>query len=231
MFFSCSSNDYKISGQFEKDATGQVFLHKFTLDGLEPIDTARLVDGAFIFKGKVEFPELYLIFFDKKQEPILVFIENTNINISGNTNNLSETVIKGSKLNDIFDRVNKDVPHQDKMNKLHESFLRAQLEGDDSAIESIIADGEVLMEDIKNYYLKSIRDNIDNVVSAYLLIQAYEMISFEEFVEIVDLLNIYLQDHPYAVGFAEYVEVMTQQMQMYEMFQRMMEEEGDDEED
>jgi len=216
MFSSCSTKDFKVNGQFEKDATGQVFLSKLTLEGLEPTDTVRFVDGAFTFKGSVEFPEVYVIFFEKKQDPILFIIENTNINISGNTNNLKDVEIKGSKLNDTYFRIIKEIPHQDEMEKLQESLYRAQMEGDQATMGSIIADGNVMMEDIKNYYMKCIRDNVNNVIGAYILTQAFQMISFEEFEEIVNLLKVYLPEHPYTVGLVEYVSVIVEQQKMYE---------------
>jgi len=229
MFSSCSSKEYKINGQVENDATGQVFLSKLTFEGLEPIDTVRLVDGAFTFKGSVDFPQMYVIFFEKKQEPVIFFLENSNINISGKTDNLSDIEIKGSKLNDIYYRIIKEIPHQDEMEKLQKSYFEAQSVNDQTAMSSIIADSEILMENIKNYYMKAIRENVDNPVGAYILAQALQMITFEEFEEIAELLNVYLPEHPYTVGITEYLNMMIQQQKFYE--QMMREQEMDDEMD
>lgn len=216
MLSSCSSKEYKLNGHFDIDATGQVYLNKLTLEGLEPLDTTRFVDGEFTFTGKVEIPEIYILFFEKSQDPVLVFVENKVINIFGNSGDFKRTVVRGSKLNETYYKIIKDLPHQQEMEILQENFMRAQRDGDQIAMNSLIADSEAMMEDIKNYFLKSIRDNVDNLVGAYLLIQAFQMISFEEIIEIIDLLNTYLADHPFTVGLTRHVSEIQKQQKLFE---------------
>ena len=216
---SCSSNEYKITGQFEKDATGQVTLNRLTLEGLEPVDTVRLIDGMFTFTGSVEFPEMYLIFFENSQEPLFLFVENTNINVSGNTNTLGDVTVKGSKLNDIFYRIKNGLPHQEEMQRLEASFFMAQMSGDEEAMASIIADSEVIMEDIKNYYLNSIRANYANPVGAFLVLEAGQMMTMDDLQEVITGLDNNLGEHPYVVGLSEILESMLFQQQLMEQMQ------------
>ena len=219
---SCSSSEYKITGKFENDATGQVILQKITLERLEPVDTVRLVDGMFTFKGSVEVPEMYVIFFENVQESMLLFVENTNINVSGNTSDLEDVVIKGSKLNDIYYNIKKNLPHKEEMENLEASFYMAQMSGDEAAINSIIADSKVIMEDIKNYYLKCIRENYANAVGAFLVLEASQMMTMDDLEEVIIGLSDKLAEHPYTVGLMEILEQMMEQQQMMELMQAAM---------
>ncbi|MCL2074032.1 MAG: AhpC/TSA family protein [Marinilabiliaceae bacterium] len=219
---SCSSNEYKITGQFENDLTGQVTLKRLTLEGLEPVDTVRLIDGMFTFTGSVDIPEMYMIDIDNIQEPIFLFVENRKITITGNTKNLQDIVVKGSKLNDIFYGIKKDIPHQEKMQELESSFIMAQKFGDEAAMRSIIADSEVLIEDIKNYYLKCIRTNYANPIGAFLVLEASQMMSMDEFEEVILGLKENLSDHPYTIGLNEFLESMKFRQQMMEQMQMAM---------
>jgi peroxiredoxin len=223
MISSCSTGGYKINGKFETDATGLVFLSKIGAKGVEAVDTTRLVDGTFTFSGNVDIPELYLIQFEnKKDEPVFLFIENKNIKVSGNTNNLKDVVVKGSKLNENYYKIIKNLPNQDDLEKMEKDFRKAQMEKDQVAINSILADRDIIIDNIKNYFLENIRANSNNPIGAVLTMQAMDFLMIEEFEEIIALLNENLSDHPYTVGLNEQLEAINYQQQIYE--QMMMEE-------
>ena len=221
--FSCNSNEYKITGQFENDATGQVYLSKITINELVPVDTARFIDGNFTFKGKNEIPEMFLIQFENYQEYVMVFVENKSITVSGNTDNLTDVKIKGSKLNDIYYDIIKGVPHQDEMQRMENDFFMAQMTGDQATMESILADSEILQENIKDYFLKNVRANYGNPAGAFIAFQALQMFSFEEFEEIIEGLNSNLKEHPYTIELNNYFDMVVEQHERQEMYLKMME--------
>ena len=220
VFSSCISGGYKIKGKFEPDATGQVYLSKVGLKGIEAIDTTRFVDGTFTFTGKVEISELYIIQFENKQEYVYLFIENKNITVSGNTNNLKDVVIKGSKLNDIYTKFLKNIPNQDDMEKLEQSYYEAQKVDDQKAMDSILDDRKAILEKTKNYFLDNIRANLNNPVGAIITMQSLQFLEMDEFEEFVDLLKQNLPDHPYTHGLSEYFDSYKQQQEIYK---KMME--------
>ncbi|WP_157482859.1 DUF4369 domain-containing protein, partial [Geofilum rubicundum] len=67
---ACSTDTYKVSGNFEDITTGTVYLKKIEAQGVTELDTATIEDGSFVFEGSVEHPELHLIFFEENRTPI-----------------------------------------------------------------------------------------------------------------------------------------------------------------
>jgi len=211
---SCASKGYKISGQLTNSATGEVYLGKVTVEGLIPIDTTRLVDGVFNFEGSVEFPEVYVIGFEKYQDYIMVFLENAKISVKGEIDNLPKAEIKGSKLNDIFAKFNSGMPHNAELEKMNNDFMMAQQLGDETTMQSIMADAEKINEVREKYFIDFIKENNNNVVGAYLALSVFQMLPFEDFEEIVPVLNENLLDHPYVAGLNDAYESMLQYMDM-----------------
>ena len=211
---SCASKGYKISGQLTNSATGEVYLGKVTVEGLIPIDTTRLVDGNFSFDGNVEFPEAYVIGFEKYQDYIMLFLENTNISVKGDVDKLPEAQIKGSKLNDILSKFNNEMPHNAELEKMGTDFARAQQQGDETTMQSIIADAQKINEVREKYIHNFIKENNNNVVGAYLALSAIQMLSLEDIEEIKPVLNENMPNHPYVTGLNDMHEQMLQYREM-----------------
>ena len=211
---SCASKGYKISGQLTNSATGEVYLGKITVDGLMPIDTTRLVDGNFNFDGSVEFPEVYVIRFEKYQDYIMLFLENTNISVKGDVDKLPEAQIKGSRLNDIFTKFNDEMPHKAEIEKMNNDFMRAQQQGDETTMQSIMADAEKINKDREKYFIDFIKANTNNAMGAYLALSAIQMLSFEDIEQIMPELNANLPNHPYVTGLSEAYEQISQYREM-----------------
>jgi len=77
------------------------------------VDSAEIRDGRFTFEGKVESPYLHTIFLNEGNDRINLFLENSEIHISGALDDLIHARISGSRedslfrsfaMDDIFDR-------------------------------------------------------------------------------------------------------------------------------
>ncbi|MCK5539013.1 MAG: AhpC/TSA family protein [Bacteroidales bacterium] len=117
---SCNSKvdnieEYTISASIEGIDNGKAILVKLDLVTNEQVDvdSSEIINGKFIFKGKVESPYLHTIFINGKANKIHFFLENSDIEISADFNDLEHAKIIGSredslfrsyKTDDIFDR-------------------------------------------------------------------------------------------------------------------------------
>ncbi|MDR2926737.1 MAG: AhpC/TSA family protein [Cytophagaceae bacterium] len=208
---SCASKGYKITGQFENDATGQVFLSKLGADGVERIDSARLVDGTFTFEGNADMVEAFFIEIENQRNPILLFVENTNLKVTGNTAKMDEVVVTGSELNDIFQTFEKGMPHNEKIEQMNADYIRAQQLGDQQAMASITADAQKVNEDRQTYLTDFLKANSNNVVGAFLTQNMLNMLMPEDFEAIMTELNKNLPDHHYTIQLNEVLNQYKQQ--------------------
>ncbi|WP_026473637.1 TlpA disulfide reductase family protein [Alkaliflexus imshenetskii] len=209
---ACSSDSYKLSGKLDDVKTGSVHLKKIGPMGLVDVDTAPLTDGAFTFEGKIEHPELFLLFYENNRTPVAFFLENAKITITGSSENLEDAVVKGSKLSTIFEKFNKEVPHQEKVERMREEFFIAQSTGDETAMESIMADMQVIVEDQQKYYREFVKSNNTNVVGAFLALNMAQALEFEELEELAASFEKSLKNHPYVEQLKEILEPMKAQM-------------------
>lgn len=211
LFASCSADSYKISGKFEDLSSGTVYLRKIEAQGLSEVDTAEVSSGAFVFEGKAEHPELYLIFAEDVQEPIVFFLENSSIKITANTEKMDEAVIKGSKLTDLFKQFNDNFPHIEKEEQMREEFMTAQSQQDQATMQSIMADMETIMEDRQTYYKDFVKSNSNNAVGAFLALNMAQSLEYEEIEELLTNLEAALGEHPYVISLQEMMEPLKAQ--------------------
>jgi peroxiredoxin len=200
---ACSTDTYKISGSFDDISEGTVFLKKIVANGLEDVDTAIIKNGAYVFEGSVEYPELHLIYIENVSVPIPFFLENSKISITASTENMEDAVIKGSKLSTLFETFNKEVPHSEKVEKMQEEFIAAQSQGDQATMESIMSDMDVIVEDQQTYYRNFVKENTDNVVGAFVTLNLAQSLELEELEEIAAKLELSLSTHPYVIQLNE----------------------------
>lgn len=106
---------YIVNGNVKGVTNGKAFLAKLDLETNERknVDSAKIINGAFTFKGKVEAPYFHSIFFNDSKNSIYFFLENSAIDISGDINDLENIKVSGSKedsllrsfeFDDIFER-------------------------------------------------------------------------------------------------------------------------------
>ncbi len=118
--YSCNSKtkqekSYIINGKIEGIKNGEAILAKLDLVSNERIniDTSDIIDGNFSFTGQIESPYLHTLFLNGDKDKIHFFLENSQIDISGDMNDLEKIKVVGSKedslhrsyaMDDIFDR-------------------------------------------------------------------------------------------------------------------------------
>ena len=119
---SCSkSNKFDLEVTLTGQPTGNmVYLQK--LDGREfvNVDSTEIKDNAFKFTGTLETPELYFIRVGQS-EPIMLFLENSKIEVNASLDSMDKAKIVGSETNDLYAKFNTDLrPIQAKMENLYQ---------------------------------------------------------------------------------------------------------------
>lgn len=105
---SCSNKGYTIKGSIKGEGIKDgMAVYLTNIDRKAPIrDTAELVNGAFIFKGVVEHPEVYHIYCEEIDENITIFLENDNFVVEGEVGSFEDAKISGGESQNIMNKYN-----------------------------------------------------------------------------------------------------------------------------
>lgn len=111
--FSCSSNQeigFTINGKIDGLKNGKVVLSKLNLDTNQKVnvDSSQIINETFSFAGRVHSPYLHSIFLNDTLVPIHLFLDNSDIHISGNIDSLDNVIISGSREDSLFHSISLD---------------------------------------------------------------------------------------------------------------------------
>lgn len=127
-----------------KLATGYIYLSGIIRNGEQLVDSTKIVDGHFSFKGKVDEPFRAMLFCKTEyQYPTMIgfFIENSEISITGKynkeTGKVEDEKVKGSVLQDEYEQFFKAANEYTEQAKTAEEYELAKEANDTIALEQI----------------------------------------------------------------------------------------------
>ncbi|MFA5647091.1 MAG: TlpA disulfide reductase family protein [Bacteroidales bacterium] len=208
---SCSSKGYKIEANIE-GATNQMVVLKTMQDNeLVGLDSVMMTDGKFQFTGSIEVPDIYAIDFSTPEDRLILFLENSNITITGKVDNIMSSDIKGSKTQDLFMEFNKK---QEEMSlplmEIQQKFQTAAMDGsltpemEQELREQFMAENDKMLVEVKDFVTK----NSTSVLAAYItLTQLANQLSFEELEAIVSAFPNDIQKSPFVIALNEKINI------------------------
>ncbi len=200
-FVACQQKEYKITGTIAGVEEGQAILSKIENGRPANIDTTQITAGTFTFTGSEDEPQVYLVFIDDIQTPVMLFGENGNININiADKDKITDAEISGSPTNEIFTNFVKDLPGRTRLEELQSEFQKAMMANEKETMEALKVEANELIEEQKAYFIKFVKDNTSNVVGAYLANQAARDLDFDEFKELVSQFEANLGEHMYVTS-------------------------------
>ena len=187
VFVSCSENKrsenltdenivkdakgYTIDCDFSGVDISKAYLSQYVKGNWEHKDSADVVEGKFSFSGELEFPEVWYLKFDDKKAYVSLFVENSQISVSGATLNGDSVTISGSA---IHDALNKFYDGQDdfykEIDKMNIDYMAARDIEDTATMNKITKDYDVVSDRIKKYTIEYIAKNTSSVLAPYLLV-------------------------------------------------------------
>lgn len=209
--FSCTTKSYKIDGIIENATDQMVYLKTMVDRDLIIKDSTMMESGKFAFKGSVEVPDLFAIDFKLKGDRIILFVENSEILITGNAENIVASEIKGSKAQDLlleFNALQEELakPLMDIQYKFQSAAMDGSLtpEMEEQLRNEYMTESETLADSA----VKFVKENPNSVVSAYItLTQLANQISFEELQGIVNGFSKEISESPFVIALNEKLEL------------------------
>jgi len=150
----------------------------------DPTDTSAATvaktGGTFVLKGKFDEPSLWYLNFSKPGKKLVLFLDNSEIKITGNINELQKLTVKGSVSNDEFRSFQQVFdPAISKYNDLATKAKNSGAAPSDTIYKAVTAQSEEIMRKVDSFLLK----NPGSYVSPFLLVvtsQLSDMVILEK---------------------------------------------------
>jgi len=162
---------YIIDCDFGGVDISKAYLSQYVKGNWEHKDSADVVEGKFSFTGELELPEVWYIKFDDKKAYVSLFVENSEISISGATLNRDSLTISGSSIHDALTNFNDGQEgFYSEIDKMEVDYMAAREIQDTATMNQIDLDYNVVSDRINEYIVKYISDNTSSVIAPYLAV-------------------------------------------------------------
>lgn len=200
--FACSRQQegYEIDVNLD-GAEGSVLLERRGESEWIPVDTAEIVEGTAVLKGKVDFPEdLYLSVLGARAKTV-VFVENTEMTVEGSAESLEQVKVTGSATHDEYQQVNNE------LQQIGEEYMALYEEAREAAAANDTAKASRLMVQVEEMYNSTndiqeefVRNNPGSYASPYFLSRLQYGMETEELDNLLSSLNPELESVPAVVS-------------------------------
>jgi peroxiredoxin len=210
--FACSTkkvNVYMISGSLAGLKDGKAFIET-RKDGVwVKLDSADVKNGTFTFKGNVGSPVRYFITFEGSRGYLPVFIENSDITITGNIDSLDMVTISGSKSQDDYEAYEAaSAPLDSRLNDLYDQYQQAVETKNDTLIEKLDSEIEKTDKEQVEFMKKYIMEHGNSIISPYLARSNSYMFELSDLEPMVSVFDTSLNRSSYVQELKERVDIL-----------------------
>jgi thiol-disulfide isomerase/thioredoxin len=174
-FYSCAPRDgFIIRGKVEGKESGSISLLKVNNGRLTLEDSTTIKNGTFELKGKTDLPEFRVLAFEKRTPAAQFIAENGTIYVKINADSLNRAQIKGSKSNDEFSMITREMLNNTReTGQLQQRYMEAQQKNDQMAMNKATADYQALIQNQNIYIRNFIREHPKSTVSPLIALMQF----------------------------------------------------------
>jgi len=167
---STNTKGFKLKGYLENLYPKKVYLNKVIENSIYPIDSSKVIDNTFTFKGIAEFPERYALTFQDYSSVVIFILENTNFELVINQDQINDPLIKGSKLNNKLNEYKtKSKQIFKKIDYLFPQFQKARLENDAKELSIIRNELKSIEKEFINFSFNYVLQNKNSYIAPMIL--------------------------------------------------------------
>jgi len=181
-----SNLTYHIEAKIDTLDYKMAYLAQWVDGGFLKSDSVLIQNKTFSFNGSVESPNVQYILFDDSDERIVVFIENSNISITGANLERDNLTVLGSAIHTQLKSFNEEAEeYNEKLKAITESYYAAEKSMDTLLLSK--ADKEYsYVDSLKFLFIEDyINNNLNSVIAPYLSLR----FMMNQEVEVLEELN------------------------------------------
>ena len=171
MLISCSSvQEYTITANLDGLEDGKAYLNNRVGGEWQAVDSVETTEGTFVFLGTVDMPDYYYISLEGKRGSIPIFIENSDIIVTGHADTIYKAKIIGSSVQDEYNA------YSEELNKYWEKYGEIQMEliefkkaGDEAKASELEAELVKIYEDSQQFSKEYVTEHPASYISPYVL--------------------------------------------------------------
>jgi len=168
---ACSQKPkYTITGSLEEIASGQILLEQRVGNDMVIIDSSEITDGSFTLNGSVAIPDLYHMRIPERRGRLTLFVENSEITISGHADSLYLAKVSGSAVQDELEVFNTEMDQlNDMIRSLSGEYRTANQDGDEEKMAELEKKYEELDAQMTSMQEEYISSHPASYISPYII--------------------------------------------------------------
>ena len=181
------NNEFEIEGNasgFKDGRNVYLKMQDTVTNSLVNLDTVKIENGKFIFKGAVTEPSLHFIAIDSTENQIPFILEEGNITVAVNKDTIFKSIVGGTYSNDQLVAYSKETEKiQKKVQKFQEvnreKLQQAQISADTVTMNALMKEYKTFQDQFKDFSLKHVEDHPKSYISLFFIKQFLNDPSFD----------------------------------------------------
>jgi thiol-disulfide isomerase/thioredoxin len=171
LFFACEDkSSYKITGQISSNSLDKKTIYLLDIMSMQALDSTIVENQKFEFIGKTDSSYL-VVLTDKVRSSAIIFVETGNIEVIIDTEAADKSIVKGTKLNDLYLTYLKATePVHTKLAERNQ-YYRSQQYTPELADE-YAKEQKILVGELSVHSVKFLDENPGTILTAFILANA-----------------------------------------------------------
>lgn len=210
MFISCSSvQEYTITANLDGLEDGKAYLHNKVGGEWQAIDSVDATEGTFVFTGTVDMPDYYYISLEGKRGRISIFIENSDITITGHADTIYKVKTTGSSVQDEYKAYSEELnKYWEKYGEIRMELIEFKKTGDEAKASELEAELEKIYEDGQQFSKDYVTEHPASYISPFVLRSVSYGLSGAEIEAELEKLDAALSKSAFVIELAERAEIL-----------------------
>lgn len=209
-FTSCKKEStYIINGSIAGIENGKAYLQVRESGKWVSKDSAEIKAGKFVFRGKLQLPELRYLVIDGITDNFSFFVENSDISLTVKKDSLDRTKVTGSASQLLYEDYLKQVASVDtKENAANESYKKAKAAGNLADIKKYDSIATAYDKQKGQVMKNMVNQNPKSVVGPYLVFANSWMFELSDLESVVSAVDTSLNKSEYVIRIKERIEIL-----------------------